>query len=74
MHYFQPFNLPIFQQGQGGQHYDGLVIVDGHTIKQPFYSALGSGSGVDVPLILGNAQCESDEGPGQVVSFNGYIS
>ena len=62
------WNLPASQRGQ---RYDGLLIVDGAAVVEPFFQALGSGRGADVPLMLGNMQCEPDEGPEDVVtSYN----
>ena len=59
------WNLPASQRGQG---YQGVLIVDGYVIPAPFVSALGGGGGADVPLMLGNMECEADEGPELVVS------
>ncbi len=58
------WNLP---KSPSGQHYEGLVIVDGTLIPHDFPTALSMGT-VDVPLIYGNMQCESDEGPEMDVS------
>jgi carboxylesterase type B len=58
------WNLPLSQQGQ---HYEGLVVVDGAIIPHDFPTALSLGL-VDVPFIFGNMQAEPDEGPEMDVS------
>ena len=54
------WNLPT---SQTGQHYSGLLIVDGSTIPVSFVQALASGQGSDIPLLIGNMAFEADEGP-----------
>ncbi len=59
------WNLP---KSQHGQNYTGLVIVDGTVISSSFKNSLATGHGNIVPLMMGNMQCESDEGPELVVT------
>eukprot|EP01116_Phalansterium_solitarium_P017732 TRINITY_DN4443_c0_g1_i2.p1 TRINITY_DN4443_c0_g1~~TRINITY_DN4443_c0_g1_i2.p1 ORF type:complete len:552 (+),score=189.51 TRINITY_DN4443_c0_g1_i2:137-1792(+) len=53
------WGLPM---GPAGQHYAGIVIVDGRTVTMPLLDAIAAGL-VDVPFIFGNMQFEDDKHP-----------
>jgi carboxylesterase type B len=57
------WGLPL---GATGQHYEGVIIVDGKIITQSFSEALASGL-VDVPFLFGNMGMEPDQSPDNYV-------